>query len=307
MTKERMDELIADDRVWFGEDGNNVPRQKVFLSEAREGLTPHTLWTADEVGTNDSAKKELTKLFGGVSVFDTPKPVELLVRIVELTLGPGDIALDFFAGSAPLAEAVTKLSAGNDNSRRFIMVQLPEPVDDSLPQSAEIKALGLSTIADIGKDRIRRAIRNLDSLPVRSDLGFKVLKLSTSNIRPWDPNADDLKSSLFDAIENIKSDRTEHDVLYELLLKYGLDLAVPIEEREIGGKAVYTIGAGALVVCLADNIDLEVVNGIAALKDELAPELMRVVFKDAGFADDVVKTNTVQILRQAGIEDVKSL
>ena len=96
-------------------------------------------------------------------------------------------------------------------------------------------------------------------------------------------------------------------MLYELLLKYGLDLAVPIEERQIGGKTVYIIGAGALVICLADAISLEVVEGIGKLKAELKPELMRVVFKDAGFKDDVVKTNAVQILRQASIEDVKSL
>ena len=112
---------------------------------------------------------------------------------------------------------------------------------------------------------------------------------------------------LLDAIENIKPDRTELDILYELLLKYGLDLAVPVEERTIEGKTVYVVGGGALIVCLADEITLEAVEGIASLKLELQPEITRVVFKDAGFPDDVVKTNTVQILRQAGIEDVKSL
>ena len=139
------------------------------------------------------------------------------------------------------------------------------------------------------------------------DLGFKVFKLDASNIKPWDADFDDLEDSLFNAVENIKPDRSEADVLYELLLKYGLDLAVPIEERKINGKLVYIIGAGALIVCLADTISLDVGEGIAALKEELKPEVMRVVFKDSGFADDVVKTNAVQILRQAGIEDVKSL
>ena len=108
-------------------------------------------------------------------------------------------------------------------------------------------------------------------------------------------------------MENIKPDRSEADVLYELLLKYGLDLAVPIEERKIVGKTVYVIGGGALIVCLADKVSLDVIEGIAKLKGELKPEVMRVVFKDAGFKDDVVKTNAVQILRQAGINDVKSL
>ena len=112
---------------------------------------------------------------------------------------------------------------------------------------------------------------------------------------------------MLDAVENIKPDRVELDILYELLLKFGLDLAVPIEERAIDGKTVYIVGAGALIVCLADGITLDLAEGIAALKAELEPEIMRVVFKDAGFPDDVVKTNRVQILRQAGIDDVKSL
>jgi len=115
--RERMDELIADNRVWFGADGNNVPRQKIFLSESRDGLTPHTLWTADEVGTNDSAKKQITRLFDGVSVFDTPKPVELVERIVQIATEPGDLVLDFFAGSAPLGEAVLRLSESGELAR----------------------------------------------------------------------------------------------------------------------------------------------------------------------------------------------
>ncbi len=139
------------------------------------------------------------------------------------------------------------------------------------------------------------------------DRSFKVFKLDASNIKPWDADFNNLETALFDAVDNIKTDRSEADVLYELLLKYGLDLALPIEERKIGGKTVYIIGAGALIVCLAKKISLEAMEGIAALKKELKPEVMRVVFKDTGFADDVVKTNAVQILRQAEIEDVKSL
>lgn len=307
VTKVRMDELIAENRVWFGENGNNVPRQKIFLPDAREGLTPHTLWTADEVGTNDSAKKELTKLFDGVSVFDTPKPVELLARIIDLSMADGGIALDFFAGSAPLAEATLKASAKDGYQRRFIAVQLPEAIDDSLPQSRRIRELGLLSIADIGKERVRRITKQLSDQGTEQVCGFKVFKLSDSNIVPWAPGTDDLKTSLFDSVDNIRHDRSEADVLSELLLKYGLDLAVPIEARDINGKTVHIIGAGALVVCLADAVDLELVTGIAALKTELAPEVMRVVFKDNGFANDVVKTNAVQILRQAGVEDVKSL
>jgi len=133
------------------------------------------------------------------------------------------------------------------------------------------------------------------------------LKLHASNIKPWAADFETLSTELFDVVENIKADRSEADVLYELLLKYGLDLAVPIEERQINARTVFIVGAGALVVCLVRPVTLELVEGVAALKKELQPEVMRVVFRDSGFEDDVVKTNAVQILRQAGIEDIKSL
>jgi adenine-specific DNA-methyltransferase len=183
------------------------------------------------------------------------------------------------------------------------MVQLPEPIDPNDFFYEAASSFGFGTIADIGKERIRRVLKSQSE----KNEGFRVFKLSDSNIAPWVPGVGDLETSLFDSVDNIRHDRSEADVLSELLLKYGLDLAVPIEERDINGKTVHIIGAGALVVCLADAVDLELVNGIAALKTELTPEVMRVVFKDNGFANDVVKTNAVQILRQAGVEDVKSL
>ena len=321
VTKGRLEELIAENRVWFGAEGTNVPRLKAFKSEANAGLTPHTLWTADEVGTTDSAKKALIALFEGHSVFETPKPVELLERVCRISMAQDDLALDFFAGCSPVAEAVINLNSQDGGSRRFIMVQLPEPCDET----SEAYKAGYGNIAEIGKDRIRRVVKKVQSTQAEKageakirlpgttedvpelDLGFKVFKLDASNIKPWDGDFENLDKALWDAVENIKPERTEVDVLYELLLKYGLDLAVPIEEQKIGGKKVYVIGAGALIVCLADNISLDVLEGIAALKNELKPELMRVVFKDAGFKDDVVKTNAVQILRQVGIDDVKSL
>lgn len=139
------------------------------------------------------------------------------------------------------------------------------------------------------------------------DLGFKVFKLDSSNIKPWELDFDLTEQDLEDQISNIKQGRKEEDVLYEVLLKYGLDLTLPITEHSVAGHKVFDIGMGALMICLSDDITLDVVEGIAKLKDELNPEIMRVVFKDAGFADDVVKTNAVQILKQAGIEDVRSL
>ena len=220
-----------------------------------------------------------------------------------------EIFLDFFSGSCTTAHAVIDLNAQDNGSRKFIMVQLPEPCDEN----TEAYKAGYKTIADIGKERIRRAgdkikADNADKDGIENlDIGFKVFKLGSTNIKPWDANFDNLEDTLLSSVDNIKDDRSEEDVLYEILLKYGLDLTIPIEQREIGGKTVYSIGFGALVICLDDDITLDVVEGIGSLKAELDPEVMRVVFKDAGFKDDVVKTNAIQILKKHGIDDVKSL
>ena len=139
------------------------------------------------------------------------------------------------------------------------------------------------------------------------DLGFKVLKLDTSNIKTWDPDTAYLKQSLFGIGDNIKEYRTEEDVLYEILFKYGLDLCLPIEEHIIAGNKVYSVGLGALIVCLSDNITLETAKGIAKLKEKLKPETCRIVFKDSGFNGDVIKTNTLQILKRFGIDEVRSV
>jgi len=263
---------------------------------------------------------EVERLFGK-KVFPFPKPMSLLKDLLFVALNSNELVIDLFAGSCTTAHAELTLNSEDGGIRKFIMVQLPEPCDE---KSEAFKA-SYKTIADIGKERIRRIIKKIESEQAKKvkankdklpgtiedapdlDLGFKVFKLDSSNIKPWDTDFDHLEDSLFSAVENIKPDRSESDVLYELLLKYGLDLAVPIAERKLYGKTVYIIGAGSLIVYLAKQISLEVVESIAALKNELNPEVMRVVFKDSGFRDDVVKTNAVQILRQAGIDDVKSL
>ena len=299
--------MLNENRIWFGENGENVPRIKQFLNEIQDGVVPMSIWKHEDVGHNQSATQELKKIFDGLSLFDSPKPTTLLNRILYLASKSTDIILDFFSGSATTAHAIMQLNAEKNGTRKFIMVQLPEPCDEK----TEAYKAGYKTIADIGKERIRRAgekILNatkdgIDNL----DIGFKVFKLDSSNIKPWDTDFDNLEDTLLNIVDNIKEDRSEDDVLTEILLKYGLDLTVPIEERQVSGKTVYVIGFGALVACLADAITLEVVEGIGHLKAELAPEVMRVVFKDSGFNDDVVKTNAIQILKQYSIDDVKSL
>ena len=251
-----------------------------------------------------AASKSLSALMGG-EFFDFPKDISVLARLIDTFTGESDLVLDFFAGSSAFAHACIELNVRRSKANRFVMVQLPEITDE---KSEAFKA-GYKTISDISKERIRRAACQIkDENPdYQGDLGFKVFKLDSTNIKPWELDFDLTEQDLEDQISNIKHGRKEEDVLYEVLLKSGLDLTLPIAEHSVAGHKVFDIGMGALVICLSDDITLDVVEGIVKLKDELNPEIIRVVFKDAGFADDVVKTNAVQILKQAGIEDVRSL
>ena len=181
-------------------------------------------------------------------------------------------------------------------SRRSISVQLPEPVENERYE----------TIADIGKARFKAAIENLregNEDGGSADLGFKAFTLDSSNVRPWDADLESIEEAIIEAEDNLKEDRSEEDVLYEVLLKLGIDLCVDIEAREVEGNSVFVVGAGALVVCLDSAIALKTIEGVVDIKNALQPEVMRIVFRDAGFQDDVAKTNAVQILKQAGLSD----
>ena len=304
-SKELMKEKILSGEIKFTSDETSI-RRRTYLADM-QGLPPSTLWIdLEKTGHNRQAKYELLKLLPE-DVFSTPKPVKLVRHILDLvtTDKNEDIILDFFAGSGTSANAVFSQNTSDDGNRKYILIQLPETCD---PKSEAFKS-GYKTITEISKERIRRAAAKIkeENPSYIGDLGFKVFKLDSTNIKPWEVDFDLTERTLEDFISNIKPDRREEDVLYEILLKYGLDLTLPISERTIAGKKVFDIGMGALIICLSNAISLEVVEGIAKLKDELNPEIMRVVFKDSGFKDDVVKTNAVQILKQAGIVDVRSL
>ncbi|MGL4349710.1 MAG: site-specific DNA-methyltransferase [Plesiomonas shigelloides] len=274
---------------------------KLWLSEQQEkGKVPSNFIGKWE---NRLSSAELKKL---AIPFDFAKPTALLTYLIELTRSKsGDIHLDFFAGSGSFAHAVMAKNASDGQNRLCISVQLPEACE----VGTEACNAGFNTISEITKERIRRVISQYVNSEKGKDLklGFKALKLDETNILPWEPAFDNLKQSLLSANKSIKADRSAEDVLYEILLKYGIELTVPIEQVTVNGKQVYVVGAGALLVCLDDVITTEVVAGIAKLKQELDPETTQVVFKDAGFADSVVKTNAIQILKQAGIDDVKSI
>ncbi|MDP2312858.1 MAG: site-specific DNA-methyltransferase [Pseudomonadota bacterium] len=310
--QERMTREIADNRIWFGASGGGVPRIKKFLDETRQGITPSTLWFAEEVGANEDAKKEVSRLLDGAVVFDNPKPTGLLRRMQDITTEAGtkDIILDFFAGSGTAGHAVMAQNAADNGTRRYICVQLPEPLDpenkDQKPAADFCDKLGKPrTIAELTKERLRRAGKKIkaENKLFRGDTGFRVFKLDSSNLKPWDPRPDDLPNAVTDWIENIRPGRTEQDLLYELLLKLGLDLCVPVEVRTIAGKAVYNIGAGTLIVCLDKSItraDAEPLGlGLVQWAKQLAPAGgTQFVFRDSAFADDVAKTNLDAILRQ---------
>ncbi|MCL4281296.1 MAG: site-specific DNA-methyltransferase [Flavobacteriales bacterium] len=328
-TKEVMQEAIDDNRIWFGKTGNGVPRVKTYLESKDRGLTPESMLFAKDVSTTEIAKNDLKELFGGVAVFETPKPVELIEVLMRISASEG-LVLDFFSGSGTTAHAVMQLNAEDGGQRQHIQVQLPEPTD----AKSEAYKAGYKTIAEIGKERIRRAgkkivseleasINALEAKAVRTeeeeeelkqkqerlaklDIGFRVFKLDSSNINAWDGDPERMQENLLSAAENIKPDRTEADVLYEVLLKYGLDLTLPIEERTIAKRTVYNVGSGALFLCLAEQITNAVAEGIGQWKEELKPETCRVIFRDNGFTD-VEKTNAVQTLKRYGVTEVRSV
>ena len=287
-----------------------------FLQKNKDGM--HTICRYVPIEEASSKLYSIVKVLSEKGIIDLenlnlkgftyPKPVELIKSLIEaVTLNSTErhLILDFFAGSATSAHAIIKLNSEDNANRRFIMVQLPEATDKKL----EAYNLGYKTIAQISKERIRRAATkiNEENPDYDGDLGFKVFKLDSTNIRPWEADYDSLNDGFITRmVGNIKKNRSDEDVLYEVLLKCGLDLTLPITEHVVAGQKVFDIGMGALLVCLSDTISLEVASGIAKLKDELNPEIMRVVFIDSAFKDDMVKTNAIQILNLAGI-DVRSL
>jgi adenine-specific DNA-methyltransferase len=267
---------------------------------------PRSIWDEKEVNYQNG-RNEIKELFNNSEIFDFPKPTFLISKCIEmLHFEESDTVLDFFSGSASSAHATLKSSLNSSTRLEFIQIQLPEPTNEN---SEAFKA-GYKTIAEIGKERLRRAGKKIkEENPLLSgnlDTGFKVFKLDSSNIKGWDGLPDNLENSLFESQDNIKSDRKEEDVLFEILLKYGLDLTLPIEEKIIEGKKVFNVGFGALFICLGNELTSKVAEGIGQWKESLKPETCRVIFKDGGFTD-VEKTNSVQTLKRFGIQEIKSI
>lgn len=292
-TQERMKQAIEDNRIWFGADGTGVPRIKKFLSEGKQGLTPETLLVAENVGTNDSAKRELVNLFDGVAVFETPKPVSLIRYLLSICNNTQNgIIVDFFSGTATTAHAVMQMNADDSGHSKFIMVQIPEKCDEK----SEAYKAGYKNICEIGKERIRRAGKKIKlESPLTTgdlDIGFRVLKLDDTNMKDIYYAPDDYDQGMLAGLEsNIKEDRTDLDLLFGCLLDWGLPLSMPYSSEQIDGCTVHTYNDGDLIACFAENIPESVVKKIAKRQP------LRAVFRDSSFANSPAKINVTEIFK----------
>ncbi len=300
-SEDTMNQLDRNNEIWFGSSGQSIPSRKTFLAEAKQGMTPTTMWLHEEAGHTHEANNELKELeLDGV--FDNPKPTRLINKMIQLSTSSDDLILDFFAGSGTTAQAVIELNQEDSGNRHFILVQLPEQT--SRPD--------YPTIAAICRERVRRAIQkrndaDASTLPLNGDApqdrGFKAFRLDSSNFKVWDGDgavADDpseLAQQLALIADHRLPDRTAQDVLYELLLKSGRPLTAPIATHTIADLTVYDVDDGRLLICLADPITELALQGMLARRPE------RVLCLDAGFGgNDELKTNVVLQMRAASVE-----
>jgi len=298
-TKEVFEKMVLDNRIWFGADGNNVPAIKRFLSEVKQGTACQTIWKYNDVGHNQEAKKEVNTLFPEASVFDTPKPTRLISRMLTIATGKEDLVLDFFSGSATAAHAVMQHNAKDGGKRKFIMVQLPEICEET---SEAFKA-GYGTIAEISKERIRRAGEKIKSelsggLDFKEsqdfDIGFKVLKLNQSNIKPWQaPSKDVSEQELIQQMElnvdHVDPNASQEDLLYELLLKAGLMPTERLETIALAGHSLFKVGDDSLYIYLGKNVDQALIDAVLHAKPE------QFICLDKAFhGNDQLKANAVK-------------
>ena len=283
----KFQELMADNRIVFGKTGDGGPQRKRFIWEAQErGKVAKTLW--DDVETTTSGTQLVKKMFDGVSLFDNPKPVGFLERVIELGANRDALILDFFSGSATTAHATMKVNAEDGGKRKFIMVQLPENTDEK----SQARKVGYLTIPEIGKERIRRAAKMIaEEYPdSQFDSGFRVLKCDTSNMKDVYYNPAEYEPSLFSKLEdNIKEDRTPEDLLFQVMLDLGVLLSSKIEETTIAGKRVFNVEDNYLIACFDDNVTEDVITEIAKQKPYYF------VMRDSSIANDSVATNIEQI------------
>lgn len=294
VTKEKFEQMVSNNQVWFGENGDGVPRQKRFLSDVKQYITPMTVWTYEEVGHTQEAKKDLNDIFGGKAYFDYPKSLKLMCRIIGLCVKEDDIVLDFFSGSATTAHAILNKNAKSDSNIRYIIVQIPENVSEK----SEAFQDGYKTICDIGEERIRRAAKRIkEETSADIDYGFRVYKVDSSNMKDVYYKPSEIsQTNLFDLMSNIKEDRTSDDLLTQVILDLGLTLDLKIEEKNIFNNKVYYVANNSLVACFDDNINIDIINEICKCKP------LKVVFKDSSFKTDKDKINLEERIKKISPE-----
>ena len=304
--------MYEDGRILFGMDGNGAPAVKLYLQDVQDGMVPRSIWSCSEVGHTQDAKREIQALFPDEVPFDTPKPTKLIKQIAYISCAENDIILDFFSGSATTAHAVMKLNAEDGGHRKFIMVQLPEKTDEK----SEAYKAGYKNICEIGKERIRRAGKQILSAgggqlsfsetqpepgtPV--DVGFRCLRLDSSNMENVYYTPEEIsQQDMFSLVDNVKPDRTPEDLLFQVMLDLGVLLSSPIEVKEIAGKKVFNVADGFLLACFDHDVTEETVKAIAQMKPYYA------VFRDSSMANDSVATNFDQIFETYSPETVRKV
>lgn len=292
LSKNAFFERLRDNRIWFGPDGNSVPCIKRFLSELKfDGMAPTSILFYKDVGHSQEGAKEVVALFGDKGVFDGPKPVRLLQRLITLAnLKDDSIVLDFFSGSATTAHALLKTNAEKEKHCKFILVQLPEEVSETK------KDQGYKTICEIGKERIRRAGKKIkEESPLTTqglDTGFRVLKLDSSNMEDIYYTPKDIsQANLFSLVDNVKPDRTAEDLLFQVMLELGATLDSKIATEVVSGKTIYNVADGYIVACFDKDVTDEVVTTIAKMHPLYA------VLRDTSMATDSTATNFEQIFK----------
>ena len=287
-------ERLSQNRIWFGSDGNSVPRIKRFLSELRKtGVTSMTIWKHGDVGHSQGATQALAKMFDGKKYFDYPKPVDLIKRCISLYTSPDSLILDFFSGSATTAHAVMQLNADDSGHRKYICVQLAEET----PEDSEARKEGYPTIPAIAKERIRRAGKKIkEESPLTTqdlDTGFRVFRLADSNYENVEKSPNEYGQNMLDLfVDNIKADRTDLDLLFGAMLSWGVQLSLPMTTEEVDGCKIYTVDGNGLVACFAKNVTENVVKAMAAKQP------LRVLFRDSCFSEDKTKINIFELFKQ---------
>ena len=290
LNQDTFNEYVKDNRIWFGPTGDNVPRIKRFLSEVKQTITPMTIWKYEDVGHSQSASQNLKKLFDGKAVFDYPKPVEYIKRMVSLYTNKDSLILDFFSGSATTAHAVMQLNAEDGGNRKYIMVQIPEKCSEK----SEAYKEGYSTICEVAKERIRRAAKKIqEETNANIDYGFRVYKVDSSNMKDIFYKPIELgQMDLMEYLSNIKEERTPEDILTQVMLDLGLTLDLNIEERKILSNKVFYVENNSLIACFDDQVDINIIDEICKCNP------MKVVFKDISFKTDKDKINLEERIKK---------